>query len=221
VEAVQCSCTSMAQCMRHAPLDIFTPSCLDMHGEYILTLLHSLLMSNCWRGRSVMPELLQQPGSMPSGIVWTLLHPSGWRSVSHCQALRQRRNGHSGPWWCVVINLCLRWRQFVETISMWLMSLQEPNETKPCAWPCSGFMIEEIDQKGKPGRHLVQGTRYSLQHTPYRKIRRQNNSFIWNGMQFLSTNGPFFSRGYFWNGNCDWNVTNIPTTWQIWQIDSA
>ena len=37
VEAVQCSCTSMAQCMRHAPLDIFTPSCLDMHGEYILT----------------------------------------------------------------------------------------------------------------------------------------------------------------------------------------
>jgi len=22
--------------MRHAPLDIFTPSCLDMHGEYIL-----------------------------------------------------------------------------------------------------------------------------------------------------------------------------------------
>jgi hypothetical protein len=34
---VQCSCTSMAQCMRHAPLDIFTPSCLDMHGEYILT----------------------------------------------------------------------------------------------------------------------------------------------------------------------------------------
>jgi hypothetical protein len=23
--------------MRHAPLDIFTPSCLDMHGEYILT----------------------------------------------------------------------------------------------------------------------------------------------------------------------------------------
>ena len=27
----------MAQCMRHAPLDIFTPSCLDMHGEYILT----------------------------------------------------------------------------------------------------------------------------------------------------------------------------------------
>jgi hypothetical protein len=28
----------MAQCMRHAPLDIFTPSCLDMHGEYILTL---------------------------------------------------------------------------------------------------------------------------------------------------------------------------------------
>jgi hypothetical protein len=38
VEAVQCSCTSMAQCMRHAPLDIFTASCLDMHGEYILTL---------------------------------------------------------------------------------------------------------------------------------------------------------------------------------------
>jgi hypothetical protein len=38
LEAVQCSCTSMAQCMRHAPLDIFTPSCLDMHGEYILTL---------------------------------------------------------------------------------------------------------------------------------------------------------------------------------------
>jgi hypothetical protein len=37
VEAVQCSCTYMAQCMRHAPLDIFTPSCLDMHGEYILT----------------------------------------------------------------------------------------------------------------------------------------------------------------------------------------
>jgi hypothetical protein len=37
VEAVQCSCTSMAQCMRHATLDIFTPSCLDMHGEYILT----------------------------------------------------------------------------------------------------------------------------------------------------------------------------------------
>jgi hypothetical protein len=37
VEAVQCSCTSMAQCMRHAPLDIFAPSCLDMHGEYILT----------------------------------------------------------------------------------------------------------------------------------------------------------------------------------------
>jgi len=34
---VQCSCTSMAQCMRHAPLDIVTPSCLDMHGEYILT----------------------------------------------------------------------------------------------------------------------------------------------------------------------------------------
>jgi hypothetical protein len=34
---VQCSCTSMAQCMRHAPLDVFTPSCLDMHGEYILT----------------------------------------------------------------------------------------------------------------------------------------------------------------------------------------
>jgi hypothetical protein len=27
----------MAQCMRHAPLDIFTHSCLDMHGEYILT----------------------------------------------------------------------------------------------------------------------------------------------------------------------------------------
>jgi hypothetical protein len=27
----------MAQCMRHAPLDVFTPSCLDMHGEYILT----------------------------------------------------------------------------------------------------------------------------------------------------------------------------------------
>jgi hypothetical protein len=27
----------MAQCMRHAPLDIFAPSCLDMHGEYILT----------------------------------------------------------------------------------------------------------------------------------------------------------------------------------------
>jgi hypothetical protein len=25
--------------MRHAPLDIFTPSCLDMHGEYILTLI--------------------------------------------------------------------------------------------------------------------------------------------------------------------------------------
>jgi hypothetical protein len=24
--------------MRHAPLDVFTPSCLDMHGEYILTL---------------------------------------------------------------------------------------------------------------------------------------------------------------------------------------
>jgi hypothetical protein len=38
MEAVQCSCTSMAQCMRHAPLDVFTPSCLDMHGEYILTL---------------------------------------------------------------------------------------------------------------------------------------------------------------------------------------
>jgi hypothetical protein len=37
MEAVQCSCTSMAQCMRHAPLDVFTPSCLDMHGEYILT----------------------------------------------------------------------------------------------------------------------------------------------------------------------------------------
>jgi hypothetical protein len=27
----------MAQCMRHAPLDVFAPSCLDMHGEYILT----------------------------------------------------------------------------------------------------------------------------------------------------------------------------------------
>jgi hypothetical protein len=27
----------MAQCMRHAPLYLFTPSCLDMHGEYILT----------------------------------------------------------------------------------------------------------------------------------------------------------------------------------------
>jgi hypothetical protein len=37
VEAVQYSCTSMAQCMRHAPLDIFALSCLDMHGEYILT----------------------------------------------------------------------------------------------------------------------------------------------------------------------------------------
>jgi hypothetical protein len=24
--------------MRHAPLDVFAPSCLDMHGEYILTL---------------------------------------------------------------------------------------------------------------------------------------------------------------------------------------
>jgi hypothetical protein len=23
--------------MRHAPLDVFTASCLDMHGEYILT----------------------------------------------------------------------------------------------------------------------------------------------------------------------------------------
>ena len=39
MEAVQCSCTSMAQCMRHAPLDVFTPSCLDMHGEYILTVI--------------------------------------------------------------------------------------------------------------------------------------------------------------------------------------
>ena len=43
VEAVQCSCTSMAQCMRHAPLDIFTPSCLDMHGEYNLTPPHSII----------------------------------------------------------------------------------------------------------------------------------------------------------------------------------
>jgi hypothetical protein len=34
---VQCSSTSLAQCMRHALLDIFAPSCLDMHGEYILT----------------------------------------------------------------------------------------------------------------------------------------------------------------------------------------
>jgi hypothetical protein len=33
----------MAQCMRHAPLDIFTPSCLDMHGEYILTPPHSII----------------------------------------------------------------------------------------------------------------------------------------------------------------------------------
>jgi hypothetical protein len=40
---VQCSCTSMAQCMRHAPLDIFTPSCLDMHVEYILTPPHSII----------------------------------------------------------------------------------------------------------------------------------------------------------------------------------
>jgi hypothetical protein len=37
VEAVQCSCTSMAQCMRHTSLDVFASSCLDMHGEYILT----------------------------------------------------------------------------------------------------------------------------------------------------------------------------------------
>jgi hypothetical protein len=37
VEAVQCSSTSLAQCMRHALLDIFAPSCLDMHVEYILT----------------------------------------------------------------------------------------------------------------------------------------------------------------------------------------
>jgi hypothetical protein len=43
MEAVQCSCTSMAQCMRHAPLDVFTPSCLDMHGEYILTVLPPLM----------------------------------------------------------------------------------------------------------------------------------------------------------------------------------
>jgi hypothetical protein len=45
MEAVQCSCTSMAQCMRHAPLDIFTPSCLDMHGEYILTLAGSIAVA--------------------------------------------------------------------------------------------------------------------------------------------------------------------------------
>jgi hypothetical protein len=25
----------MAQCMRHAPLDVFTPSCLDMHGDIL------------------------------------------------------------------------------------------------------------------------------------------------------------------------------------------
>jgi hypothetical protein len=32
--------------MRHAPLDIFTPSCLDMHGEYILTTGKTLEMEN-------------------------------------------------------------------------------------------------------------------------------------------------------------------------------
>jgi hypothetical protein len=27
----------MAQCMRHTPLDVFAPLCLDIQGEYILT----------------------------------------------------------------------------------------------------------------------------------------------------------------------------------------
>jgi len=38
----------MAQCMRHAPLDIFTPSCLDMHGEYILTPPHSIIAAKMY-----------------------------------------------------------------------------------------------------------------------------------------------------------------------------
>jgi hypothetical protein len=30
--------------MRHAPLDIFAPSCLDKHGEYILTTLSGCVL---------------------------------------------------------------------------------------------------------------------------------------------------------------------------------
>jgi hypothetical protein len=42
----------MAQSMRHAPLDIFALSCLDMHGEYILTPIkkrkqHSMSSKKC------------------------------------------------------------------------------------------------------------------------------------------------------------------------------
>jgi hypothetical protein len=87
VEAVQCSCTSMAQCMRHAPLDIFTPSCLDMHGEYNLTLggditkaylpiaspvfslaVHGLCISSPWRTNGpCSPVGLQVPPGCSAG----------------------------------------------------------------------------------------------------------------------------------------------------------
>jgi hypothetical protein len=36
----------LMEAVRHAPLDVFTPSCLDMHGEYILTLNPNRLPKN-------------------------------------------------------------------------------------------------------------------------------------------------------------------------------
>jgi hypothetical protein len=42
--------------MRHAPLDIFTPSCLDMHGEYILTPLYSIIDVIAFYELSLLPH---------------------------------------------------------------------------------------------------------------------------------------------------------------------
>jgi hypothetical protein len=49
----------MAQCMRHASLDVFAPSCLDMHGEYILTVDVDLIMEEIGIHESLLHSLIQ------------------------------------------------------------------------------------------------------------------------------------------------------------------
>ena len=45
--------------MRHAPLDVFAPSCLDMHGEYILTVNVDLIMEEIGIHESLLHSLIQ------------------------------------------------------------------------------------------------------------------------------------------------------------------
>jgi len=54
--------------MRHAPLDIFAPSCLDMHGEYILTtlILEAVADYDLWLWHSC----FYHPGLLKDINVW-------------------------------------------------------------------------------------------------------------------------------------------------------